>query len=73
MDDTPEVTRFAETLERVCVETVESGKMTKDLALLIGPEQPWQTTQEFLARSTRTCGDRLGHPNPHTTHQEMNL
>jgi isocitrate dehydrogenase len=49
MDGTPEVTRFAETLERVCVETVESGKMTKDLALLIGPEQPWQTTQEFLA------------------------
>jgi isocitrate dehydrogenase len=49
MDGTPEVTRFAETLERVCVQTVESGKMTKDLALLIGPEQPWQTTQEFLA------------------------
>jgi isocitrate dehydrogenase len=48
MDGTPEVTRFAETLERVCVETVESGKMTKDLALLIGPEEPWQTTQEFL-------------------------
>jgi hypothetical protein len=39
MDGTPEVTDFAETLERVCVETVESGKMTKDLALLIGPEQ----------------------------------
>jgi isocitrate dehydrogenase len=49
MDDTPEVGRFAETLERVCVETVESGKMTKDLALLVGPEQQWQTTQEFLA------------------------
>ncbi|MCW3018955.1 MAG: isocitrate dehydrogenase, NADP-dependent [Solirubrobacterales bacterium] len=49
MDDTPEVTRFAETLERVCVETVESGKMTKDLALLIGPDEPWQTTQDFLA------------------------
>ncbi len=49
MDDTPELTRFAETLERVCVETVESGKMTKDLALLIGPDEPWQTTQEFLA------------------------
>ena len=39
----------AQTLERVCVETVESGKMTKDLAALIGPEEPWQTTQEFLA------------------------
>jgi isocitrate dehydrogenase len=49
MDDTPDLTRFAETLERVCVETVESGKMTKDLALLVGADQPWQTTQEFLA------------------------
>jgi isocitrate dehydrogenase len=48
MDGTPEVSAFAETLERVCVETVEGGKMTKDLALLIGPDQPWQTTQEFL-------------------------
>jgi isocitrate dehydrogenase len=49
MDETPEVVAFAQTLERVCVETVESGRMTKDLALLVGPEQPWQTTQEFLA------------------------
>jgi isocitrate dehydrogenase len=49
MDETPEVSDFADTLERVCIETVESGKMTKDLALLIGPEQPWQTTEEFLA------------------------
>jgi isocitrate dehydrogenase len=49
MDETPEVTDFAQTLERVCVETVESGKMTKDLALLISPEQEWQTTQDFLA------------------------
>ena len=49
MDETPEVTEFAETLERVCVETVESGKMTKDLALLVGPDQEFQTTQEFLA------------------------
>ncbi len=49
MDGTPEVTAFAETLERVCVETVEAGQMTKDLALLIGPDQPWLTTQEFLA------------------------
>jgi isocitrate dehydrogenase len=49
MDGTPEVTNFAETLERVCIETVESGKMTKDLALLVGPDQPWLTTQEFLA------------------------
>src|ERR687897_753341 len=49
MDETPEVTEFAETLERVCVETVESGKMTKDLALLGGDDQEWQTTEEFLA------------------------
>ena len=49
MDETPEVCEFAETLERVCVETVESGKMTKDLALLVGPDQEFQTTQEFLS------------------------
>jgi isocitrate dehydrogenase len=49
MDETPEVSEFAQTLERVCIETVESGKMTKDLALLIGPDQAWQTTEEFLA------------------------
>jgi len=48
MDSTPEVTEFAQALERVCVETVQSGKMTKDLAALIGPDQPSQTTQEFL-------------------------
>jgi isocitrate dehydrogenase len=47
-DGTPEVVRFAETLERICIETVESGKMTKDLALLIGPEQPWMTTEQFF-------------------------
>ncbi len=49
-DATPEVMRFAETLERVCVETVESGFMTKDLALLIGRSQTWLSTQEFLAK-----------------------
>jgi hypothetical protein len=43
------VTAFAQTLERVCIETVEAGSMTKDLALLIGPDQPHQTTQDFLA------------------------
>jgi isocitrate dehydrogenase len=43
------VTRFAETLERVCVETVESGKMTKDLAVLVGHGTPFLTTEEFLA------------------------
>ncbi|HEX5610998.1 MAG TPA: NADP-dependent isocitrate dehydrogenase [Solirubrobacterales bacterium] len=49
MDDTPEVSGFAETLERVCIETVEEGKMTKDLALLVGEGQGFQTTQDFLA------------------------
>ena len=48
IDDTPDVVRFAETLERVCIETVESGKMTKDLALLVGPEQAWMTTEQFF-------------------------
>jgi isocitrate dehydrogenase len=48
MDATPAVSEFAETLERVCVQTVESGRMTKDLALLVGPDQEWQSTQEFL-------------------------
>jgi isocitrate dehydrogenase len=47
-DGTPEVQRFAEALERVCVATVESGSMTKDLALLISPQQTWMTTTQFL-------------------------
>lgn len=50
IDATPEVIRFAETLERVCVETVESGFMTKDLALLVGKKQNYLTTEEFLAK-----------------------
>ena len=49
LDGTPAVSEFARTLERVCIQTVEEGKMTKDLALLIGPDQAWQTTQEFLS------------------------
>ena len=49
LDNSPDVIRFGETLEQVCIETVESGKMTKDLASLIGPEQGWLTTQDFLA------------------------
>jgi len=47
-DDTPDVTRFAETLERVCIQTVENGDMTKDLAILIGPDQSWMTTEQFF-------------------------
>ncbi|MFD7508469.1 NADP-dependent isocitrate dehydrogenase [Streptomyces sp. NPDC059853] len=49
LDNTPEVTEFAQKLEQVCIETVEGGQMTKDLALLIGKDQPWLTTEEFLA------------------------
>jgi isocitrate dehydrogenase len=49
-DETPEVTRFAETLEQVCIGTVESGFMTRDLAVLIGPDQKWLNTQDFLAK-----------------------
>ena len=49
LDGTPAVTEFAEMLERVCVDTVISGKMTKDLALLVGPGTPFLTTEEFLA------------------------
>ncbi|MBB2970290.1 NADP-dependent isocitrate dehydrogenase [Mesorhizobium sp. RMAD-H1] len=48
LDDNAELKRFAETLEKVCVDTVESGYMTKDLALLIGPDQPWLSTTGFL-------------------------
>ncbi|MDQ3077336.1 MAG: NADP-dependent isocitrate dehydrogenase [Pseudomonadota bacterium] len=47
-DDTPDVVRFAETLEKVCIDTVESGKMTKDLAILVGPDQAWMTTEQFF-------------------------
>ncbi|MGI4747161.1 MAG: NADP-dependent isocitrate dehydrogenase [Janthinobacterium lividum] len=49
-DNTPDVTNFAETLEKVCIDTVESGFMTKDLSILIGPDQKWLTTQDFLAK-----------------------
>ena len=49
-DETPEVAAFADTLEKVCVDTVEAGDMTKDLALLISPDQPWLTTQQFLGK-----------------------
>jgi isocitrate dehydrogenase len=49
LDNTPKVAEFAKTLERVCIETVESGKMTKDLALLISKDAPWLNTQDFLA------------------------
>src|SRR6202142_2836578 len=49
LDHTPELTGFARTLEEVCVSTIESGQMTKDLALLVGPDQPFLNTEDFLA------------------------
>ncbi|WP_159716019.1 NADP-dependent isocitrate dehydrogenase [Geminicoccus flavidas] len=48
IDGTPDVEQFAQTLEKVCIDTVENGQMTKDLAVLIGPDQPWLTTTGFL-------------------------
>jgi isocitrate dehydrogenase len=60
MDGTPALEEFAQTLERVCIETVESGKMTKDLALLVGPEQPFQTTQEFLGSIDENLHNAIG-------------
>ncbi len=59
-DGTPEVMRFADTLEKVCVETVESGHMTKDLALLIGPDQHWMTTQQFLDKLDENLKKAMG-------------
>jgi isocitrate dehydrogenase len=60
LDGTPEVTNFADTLEDVIIRTVESGKMTKDLAALVGPEQQWQTTEDFLATLDENLSARLG-------------
>ena len=60
MDNTPEVTAFAKALEAVCVDTVEGGQMTKDLAMLVGPDQEWLTTQEFLAALDENLAARLG-------------
>ncbi|MCA1749189.1 MAG: NADP-dependent isocitrate dehydrogenase, partial [Sphingomonadales bacterium] len=59
-DETPDVTRFAETLERVCVETVEGGQMTKDLAILIGPEQAWLTSEQFFAAIVDNLETEMG-------------
>jgi isocitrate dehydrogenase len=59
LDGTPEVIGFAETLEDVVVKSVESGKMTKDLALLVGKDQQWQTTEEFLATLDENLSARL--------------
>ncbi|HEY0293161.1 MAG TPA: isocitrate/isopropylmalate family dehydrogenase, partial [Hansschlegelia sp.] len=60
LDDNPELKRFAETLERVCVATVESGFMTKDLALLVGDTQSWLTTEGFLDKVDQNLQKAMG-------------
>ena len=59
-DETPAVTEFAEKLEQVCVATVEGGSMTKDLALLINPDQSWLTTNEFLDKLDENLQNAMG-------------
>jgi isocitrate dehydrogenase len=60
LDNTPDVTAFATALEEVCIETVESGKMTKDLALLVGPATEWLTTEDFLAALDENLRTKVG-------------
>jgi isocitrate dehydrogenase len=60
LDGTPAVIGFADALEQVCIETVESGKMTKDLALLVGPDTPWLTTEDFLAALDENLKTKVG-------------
>ncbi len=60
LDGTPEVVKFADDLEKVCVATVESGKMTKDLALLIGPDQNWLTTEGFFEAIVENLDKKMG-------------
>ena len=59
-DETPDVTRFAETLEEVCIQTVEDGHMTKDLAILIGPDQAWMTTEQFFEQVRLNLENKMG-------------
>lgn len=59
LDNNPALVEFADTLEDVVIKTVESGAMTKDLALLVGPDQAWQTTEEFLATIDENLKARL--------------
>ena len=59
LDSTPDVARFAETVEQVCVETVEGGEMTKDLAILISPDSPWLTTEGFLDALDRNLQKKM--------------
>ncbi|KZD04876.1 NADP-dependent isocitrate dehydrogenase [Oceanibaculum pacificum] len=60
MDETPEVAKFAAALEKVCIDTVEAGDMTKDLAILISPDQPWLTTNQFLDKLDQNLQKAMG-------------
>ncbi len=60
LDDNAQLARFAETLEKVCIQTVESGSMTKDLSLLIGPDQPWLSTTGFLDKIDENLQKAMG-------------
>ena len=76
MDSTPDVIEFAETLERVCIETVESGRMTKDLALLVGGDQDFLTTEDFLDaidENLKRAMDRAALATSDSTHQEASI
>jgi isocitrate dehydrogenase len=64
MDGTPDVVKFAETLERVCVKTVENGEMTKDLAILVGPDQAWLTTEQFFEAVRRNLEAEMADGKP---------
>jgi isocitrate dehydrogenase len=59
-DKTPDVKKFAETLEKVCIDSVEAGHMTKDLAILISPDQPWMTTTAFLDKLDENLRKAMG-------------
>ncbi len=60
LDGTPDVEKFAHDLEKVCVDTVEAGHMTKDLAVLIGPDQPWLNTNQFLDKLAQNLKTKMG-------------
>jgi isocitrate dehydrogenase len=60
LDGNPELDRFAKTLEKVCVDTVEAGSMTKDLALLVGEQQGWLTTEGFIDKVSSNLEKALG-------------
>jgi isocitrate dehydrogenase len=60
LDNTPEVSAFAQTLEDVCIHTIEGGQMTKDLALLVGKDTPFLNTQDFLGALDENLRKAMG-------------